>query len=540
MFNTDNSQYISVVKYHSQLKIDYKLLKKDEIISSNQSAFLLRNEFIPQDVIFKINNWQKELNNTYLSTLLNSEEQVIMPNGDDSKNEDYRFAPLNTKHKIGVKKSQLFEEVHYFDKIGLDFLYSPFHILNLHIEQNTSANNLVVLVLDNHLYINVLNESSEIVYHYIKRLTSFDDIKDTEFFESEVVGQKLFDEVYYLEIQNTLQNVITEFYASQSDIFIEKIVILYTLKQLNAEQIDALKEDFLIDINYHPISIDESIYELSKDSHTSKKSFIPQRKKTTSSKTSLWVMALALSTMLAAGAVYYLTLDNNMLETVKKELNIKTKEVKVKPSKIKIKKVEALVLKTKLPNHIIKNREIEKRLMKIFDLIPFDVLLRELTLEKDDSTLEANFLKDDIYIKTMQPTFLKQYKSSEIKFEDIEATVLNATVHNSGLLVEKDEQKVAFPKYIKDEFLPQERVNEQLKDTFPQNGIIKYKSTFKSEVTTFNYIVNIIVDTPLEFLEIIEDMNKELYSMNISYPVMMRKTIDGIEIEFSLQFHQEH
>ena len=77
MFTNNNSQYISVVKYHNQLKLDYKLLNQEEIISSNQSAFLLHNEFIPEDVIFKLNTWQKDVTNTYISTLSNSEDQII-------------------------------------------------------------------------------------------------------------------------------------------------------------------------------------------------------------------------------------------------------------------------------------------------------------------------------------------------------------------------------------------------------------------------------------------------------------------------------
>ena len=44
MFSNSDSQYISVIKYHNQLKIDYKLLNQDEITSSNQTSFLLHAE----------------------------------------------------------------------------------------------------------------------------------------------------------------------------------------------------------------------------------------------------------------------------------------------------------------------------------------------------------------------------------------------------------------------------------------------------------------------------------------------------------------
>ena len=540
MFDNKNSQYISVIKYHNQLKLDYKLLNQDEITSSNQSSFLLHKEYMPDDVVFKLNNWQKESNDTYIATISDSVDQIVIPKEDSSKNDNYSIVPLNTSYNVGIKNSVLFESVHYFDKTGVDFLYSPYHILNLHIEQNPCGNNLVILLIDNHLYLLILNENSEIVYSCIKILTSFDDIKKTEFYDSEVVGQKLFDEVYYFEIQNLIQSVIAEFYESQSDIFIEKIVILYTLKQLNDQQINTLKDELLIDIKYHPISIDESLFELSKESLVTFKSFIQPRKKTKKTNTWMWLVAVILSTLIAAGLVYYFKFENN-IESAKKQKVLKKNENKNSIVKEKKKKSASKIEEIRLPNHIVKNRDIEKRLLTIFDLIPFDILLQEIILKNDESTIDITLLKDDIYIKSMKAPLEKLYEFSEIKFDDIDATILNATIYNKQRIVDENAQEIVLPKYIKDEFLPQERVFEQLKSIFPQNGIIKFQSNFKTkEVSTYNYTINIIADTPLEFFEIIEDINKELYSMNIAYPILLRKTIDGIEIEFNFQFHQLH
>ena len=473
------------------------------------------------------------------------QEQIIIKKDDLTHNDDYNIVSLNPSFNVGIRNSILFEDVHYFDKTGLDFLYSPFHILNLHVEQNPSGNHLVILLVDNHLYLLILNENSEIVYHSIKTLTSFEDIKQTEFYETEVVGQKLFDEVYYFEIQNLMQSVITEFYETQNDVFIEKIVILYTLKQLNDHQIHALKDDLLIDIKYHPISIDESLFELSKENVERPKSFIQVRKKSKQSKNSSWLILTILTTLLAAALVYYFVYEDKKNLSSKKEEMLfkklkKTKEAlkKEEMNKNVVSKVQIPEVQVKLPNHIIKNRDIEKRLLTLFDLIPYDVLLKEITLKADESNIDATFLKDDIYIKSMQTPLSKLYEYSEIKFEDIDATILNASVFNHQRILEKEVALIALPSYIKDEFLPQDRVYDQLKTIFPKNGIIKFQSSFTSDVLTYNYTINIIVSSPLEFFEIIEDINKELYSMNISYPVMLRKTIDGIEVEFNFQFHQ--
>ncbi len=47
--------------------------------------------------------------------------------------------------------------------------------------------------------------------------------------------------------------------------------------------------------------------------------------------------------------------------------------------------------------------------------------------------------------------------------------------------------------------MPIIRVTEQIKILFPENSIVTFKSSFKSEVVTFNYLVNVIVQKPLEF-----------------------------------------
>ena len=50
------------------------------------------------------------------------------------------------------------------------------------------------------------------------------------------------------------------------------------LKQLSPEQVEQLNDDLMLQVEYHPINIDEELFELSKDKHL-KKSFTKPRKK---------------------------------------------------------------------------------------------------------------------------------------------------------------------------------------------------------------------------------------------------------------------
>ena len=72
----------------------------------------------------------------------------------------------------------------------------------------------------------------------------------------------------------------------------------------------------------------------------------------------------------------------------------------------------------------------------------------------------------------------------------------------------------------------------------PENSIIKLLSSTDNYITEYNYIINILVKDPNEFFELIDTINRELYSINIAYPLSMIRTETGIEIEFNLVFNQ--
>ena len=67
-----------------------------------------------------------------------------------------------------------------------------------------------------------------------------------------------------------------------------------------------------------------------------------------------------------------------------------------------------------------------------------------------------------------------------------------------------------------------------------------FKSDFKSEITTFNYEVSMTHKEPKDFFALIETLNEQKYSMNVSYPIVMKKTPKGLLSKFTLQFHQNH
>ena len=53
MFSKE-SQFINIIKQDKQLKINYKKIKNKQIISANQASFLLQDNFLSKDIIFKV------------------------------------------------------------------------------------------------------------------------------------------------------------------------------------------------------------------------------------------------------------------------------------------------------------------------------------------------------------------------------------------------------------------------------------------------------------------------------------------------------
>lgn len=519
MFSKE-SLYINAIKYKAQLKINYKKLQNNNIVETNSSIFIAKDDILGRDIAMKLNAHSSEIDNTYISTLLIQDETKLIKKS-KLKSKEYAISSLNDEYDVAVSKNTLFETKNYFEKCGIDYIFSAYHILNLHIEQKPCNNNLVILLFNNQAFCLILNSKGEITFNKRIELTPFEEVKESDFYENEILGQKLYDEVYALELHEAIKNTIEEFYSISKNTFIEKISLLYNLKLISDEKIKNMNEDFMIEVTYHPISVDEELFELSKDKHT-QKSFIKPRIKP---KNGFKSLTLILSFIMILLAFAYLFLPFDMILGKKEEQQIIKKEV--------VKVVD-------LPDHVEKNILIENRVLKSLEMIPYDVVLKELLFEKNSLKIDANLLNKDTFIKVIQPELLKSYKMTNINFGDnTKGVILNGIITAEGL---KNKKVIKFrdykDTYMTNEFMPIITVTEQIKMLFPKDAIVTFKSSFKSEVVTFNYLVNVIIQKPLDFFEIINTLNNELYSINIYYPLSFIKTEAGIEVEFTLQFHQ--
>ncbi|MDD3054558.1 MAG: hypothetical protein PHE16_01640 [Aliarcobacter sp.] len=525
---TKESLYINAVKYDTQLKLDYKKLNNEEIIDVNNSVFLVDNDLLPFDIAQKLNSSQQEIDSTYISTLLLNDTTKLVPKAISSKLKDCEIAKFNNEFDIAVLKTTLFETKNYFVKTGIDYIYSAFHLINLHIDKNISRSEIIVFLFNSKAFMVILDAAGIIVHNTILDLACFDTIKKTHFYEDDIDGQKLFDEIYYLELNEIIHNTLNTFYEKKNNVFVEKVTLLYVSKQLSQEQIEQLGEDLLLKVDYHPINIDEELFELSRDKHL-KKSFIkPRKKKKKRNYTNLYIFLFILVVAFLTYQVY-----------LKVDFNDLFKSETISGKTVDIQKIEDIL---ELPDHLALNDQVEQRVKSIFDSIPNEVYLNELKIEKNILELKGNFLNEAVFATALKPNLSKLYRdivystSSSDKKVNIDGVVL---ARNE---IELNKTYKTYNKeYLTDEFMALDRVTEQLKILMPIDSIIKFNTTASnSTITRFVYSVNILVKDPIEFFDMIGVLNNELYSIHIAYPISMLKTKAGIEIEFALVFNQHN
>lgn len=121
----------------------------------------------------------------------------------------------------------------------------------------------------------------------------------------------------------------------------------------------------------------------------------------------------------------------------------------------------------------------------------------------------------------------------------------NAKTNFDAVVVSKNEIEInteydnSTKDYLTDEQFNIESVTEQLKILMPETAIIKYIETIDAKkVEVFSYKVAILITEPNEFFELINKLNEELYSINLKYPISFKRTDNGIEVEFNLEFNQ--
>jgi len=399
------------------------------------------------------------------------------------------------------------------------------------MSNNPNTNSLNMLILNNIIYAFILDDEKRIVYSTLKALTPFCEIKNSEFTDDELDGQKLFDEMHQMEIQDSITNITTEFYENnKSEIFCESVSILYTIKQLNESQLQQIQENIMIEVEYNFIDTNHHLFNLSKQLTSAKFSFIHPREKKSKKSFLIWVIGAIITTVIIVAIFYYM----QILQKEKEEKLQKEKLAKIIADK------KAELLKIKLPEHRVQNNLLKQTIISIIDTIPDNVVLSELELQKQDSTFVCNLLSQNTFTTTLKPNLLNLYKKTEVLLMQENKPTFNAIISNTTLKKQILKNKQDKPNYRKNKFISKSKVKKQIQVFLPKDTKLKFKSTFKSKFLTYNFTISTIFNKPNDLLNFIDELNKKSYSIVVQYPIEFAKTKKGLETTFNLQFHQFH
>ncbi|WP_193221032.1 hypothetical protein, partial [Aliarcobacter butzleri] len=173
------------------------------------------------------------------------------------------------------------------------------------------------------------------------------------------------------------------------------------------------------------------------------------------------------------------------------------------------------------------------------DSVPNNAAVKEVNIDENNLELKVFSIQEE-NLNLLNLALNSLYVNNESKI-----ITPNAKTNFDAVVVSKNEIEInteydnSSKDYLTDEQFNIESVTEQLKILMPETAIVKYIETIDAKkVEVFSYKVAILITEPNEFFELINKLNEELYSINLKYPISFKRTDNGIEVEFNLEFNQ--
>lgn len=531
---SNQKQYINIIRSNQNIKIDNQVLENNSIISSNQSVFLLQNNLFSSDTLFKLQALEQDIKETYISAICESKNQKIISKV-DAKNKECTYIPFDSTHSLELDNTDI-ETITLFNNNGnIDYLVSPFTLLQNFLSNSLQSNTLNMLIHNDHIYTIILDENKRYIYGNIVALTSFNDIQNSQFYHDEVVEQKLYDEIYLLELTDLLSNTIKDYYAKFNNTnFIEKINLYYSIKQLNDEQITTLQDELMLDISYEQIHLDALMYDIATRNTATKYSYIEPRSKKTSFSLTTWII-IALSSLIIVFAIIFFMSENKEIE--KEVVTDKVIEKILKKEDVQEKKKKKIIQEIKLPNHIYNNQSMLLLLQDIFNTIDDNTVLKEIQIQKDESTMICDFYTIEAKERFLNKTILSLYKKSEIILMNSNDNILTSIISNNKLLHKPKFEKKYYMNNI-DNYMDHIASQKYLQDLLGNDLTIVFEDEIKTTYTKQIFSLTANIKEPSHFYKMIETINKQAYSINLDYPIEFVKTNNSLETTFTLIINQ--
>ncbi len=308
------NQFISVMVFEERCKIKHKIVKNGVLIHLEEFNFdIPSKDFLGEKVIKFLHKLQDEYENTYIALFLNTFGQGVIPGCDIERLQDFNIDKDSVK-TICVDDRFLMYATHIdikwaeklFSKVGLDFIFSPFLVLNYFIKEYQkkeeyqpketilyilNTQNAITLMIehgDRLLYgsfLNVAKEENPLYSEYGESSNIDDDIEfddneldlDDSDLELDDIGEagendfssNLLEDEMLLDEQDKrtikyIDSSLKEFYANDKydSNFISSVKI-YDDAGISEGVLIHLQDDLLLDTSAQNISVSSVLLELS-------------------------------------------------------------------------------------------------------------------------------------------------------------------------------------------------------------------------------------------------------------------------------------
>jgi hypothetical protein len=523
MSSSKDIQYINLIKVEQNIKLDNQVFTNGKLLTAEQSVFLLDNNKLSNDALFKIKVLENEIPHSFITAICEDiTQEIVSKNRAKSKTEVELL--FDTSHTIVLDKSSIEITKSYYNGGNIDYLISPFTILHDEIMLDPKANSLNLFIFNNTIYAIFLNEKKRLGYSTITTLTPYTDIKKSNFYTDEVVEQILYDEIYLLELGESITTILKKYYeTSNSSNFCENVNIFYVIKHLENKHLETLKTNLALDINYNPINIDDTVDAIARRENIENYSFTKKRTKKSKYTILIWFLIALVTTAGALYSFYFLqsseSNDGNTNLTKQEKTTKKTEEVD-------------------LPNHIATNQNTINLIVKLFDTIDDNSVLKEIQIAKNESTIIYDFKAINPFEEALKPKLLKFYERSENILTTENKGIFTSIISNVNLLTKVEPVSKKYIPTTKERFLSTDDGKKGIEQLFNNNATVKLVTKTEDKFVKYTYDVSTVLGTPIEFFDIIKLLEKQNYSIILDFPIEFSQTNKGLEIHFKLIINQ--
>lgn len=198
-------QYIAVIIEESTCKIKQKVIKNRDILHVEEFNFdIPSKEELGSKVKIFLNDLQEDYDNTYISLFLNTLGQGVIPVCDESLLEKYHIDRKSIKTICVENRFMMYAthiDIKWADKvladIGLDFVFSPFLILDYFIQKEEAIKDQVTLNIlntGNALTI-MIHKDSRLLYGSFFNVAKDENLLYTDYSEGEEELEESMDEL---------------------------------------------------------------------------------------------------------------------------------------------------------------------------------------------------------------------------------------------------------------------------------------------------------------------------------------------------------